>query len=165
MSKIQNYFAKYQVDGAIAWPSSSDERDKLASDLVGAEIAGSLDHWVDRAVDYIRNRVSSKEFPRKNQAWQRDVAMREALAGLTPSQQEAVIRLVAETASGAVFSAMVAFDQCVGADIRIDAHDRATSEKLATILPGETDLHDRLYDWIDAFLDQPERYDPLEPAG
>jgi hypothetical protein len=165
MSKIEDHFAKYQVDGEIVWPDNSEERDRLASDLLGAEITSGLDYWVERAVDYVRNRVSATEFPRRNQAWQHDASMRAALAGLVPEQQTAVIRLVAETASGALFSALVAFDQCVNAEIRVDAYDSETSEKIASILPGYIDLHDRLYEWIDTFSAQPERYDPSAPVG
>ena len=165
MSKIEDYFAKYHVGGEIEWPSKAEDRDRLASDLLGAEIASSLDYWVDHAVDYVRNRESPTSFPRKNEAWRRDVAMRTALADLTPTQQDAVIRLVAETASGAVFSTLVAFDQCVAAEIRIDAHDPETSEKVASILPGYIDFHDRLYEWIDAFSAQPERYDTNAPPA
>lgn len=163
MSKIEDHFAKYQVDGEIVWPSESEERDRLASDMLGAEITSSLDYWVDLAVDFVRNRVSSTNFPRKNQAWQHDITTRAAFAGLTAQQQDAVIRLVAQTASGTLFSALVAFDQCVGAEIRVDAYDPEISEKVASILPGYIDFHDRLYDWIDAFSDHAERYDPNAP--
>ena len=165
MSKIEEYFSKYQEDGDIAWPKSPEERDRLASDLLGAEIASSLDGWVDRADDLVRNRVSLVDFPRKNQAWKRDVRTREALAGLRPEQQAAVLSLVAETASGVLFSTLVAFDQCVGAEIRVAAHDRETSEKLASILPGYDDFHDRLYEWIDIFSEHPARYDPDTSGG
>jgi hypothetical protein len=160
MSKIEDDFAKYYGDDGIEWPAEPAQRDRLASDLLGAEIASSLDSWVDRAADYVRDRVSSKEFSRKNEAWRKDVATRAGLAELTPQQQYAVIRLISETAHGAVFSTLVAFDQCVGAEIRVDAHDRETSEKMASILPGEDDFHDRLYDWIVMFSDNPERYHP-----
>jgi hypothetical protein len=91
--------------------------------------------------------------------------MRAGLGGLDAAQRAAVIRLVAETASGAVFSALVAFDQCADAEIRVDAHDVETSEKLASILPRHLDFHDRLYEWIAEFSEHPERYDPNQSAG
>jgi hypothetical protein len=165
MSKIDEYFAKFHVQGEITWPDQAETRDRLASDLLGAEIVSSLDNWVDGAVDFVRNRTSTKEFPRKNLAWEHDVSMRAGLAGLSPDQQNAVIRLVAETASGVLFSALVAFDQCPAAEIRVEAYDLDTAEKLASILPGHIDFHDRLYEWIADFSEIPERYDPNAPAG
>lgn len=165
MSKIQDYFARFEVDGELAWPGDAAQRDKLASDLLGAEIVSSLDYWVNRAMDFIQNSEPSVDHRRKNVAWEREMYIRRGLASLTPEEQRAVIRLVAETASGSLFSALVAFDQCPSVEIRIDAHDLDTSEKVASILPGALDLHDRLYEWTAEFSDDPDRYDPNSPVG
>ena len=165
MSRIQDYFRALEVDGEVIWPESQDARDKLASDLLGAEITSALDSWMDRAVELLENPAPTTEHRRKNVTWERDMKLRAALATLTPEQRSAVKQLVAETSTGTLFSALVAFDQCAGIDIRIDAHDMETEEKIASVLPGYLDFHDRLYEWIAEFSEDPGRFDPNAPGG
>ena len=165
MTKIEDYFARFAGGGELQWPSKQDDRDQLASDLLGAEIVGSLDYWVNHAADLLTNATPSAEGRRKNVAWEREMKIRRSLARVPPEAQAAVIRLVAETASGCLFSALVAFDQCPGASIRVTAHDLETDAALGSIVPGDIDLHDRLYEWIEKFSEHPHRYDPSSDAG
>jgi len=139
-------------DGEFRWPADQDKRDELASDLLGAELVGSLDAWLELAYEPVRNASPSAEWRRTHSTWETDDRFREGFATLTPEQRALVEDLVSRTAEGLLFSLLVDLDQFPCGNLDLVVSDSDSGEPLASIMAGSMlDLHDRLGEWVERF--------------
>jgi hypothetical protein len=150
--------------GDLKWPSGADERNSLASRLIGAITVVALDGSMDWAAELLRVPSPSPEWRRSHTNWESYEAARNVFATLTTEQREWIERLVAHAAFGVMFSFLVHLDQFPGgwADIAI-ADPENENQQIASAVNGDTlDLHDRLGGWIEEFSEYTSTFeDPI----
>jgi hypothetical protein len=143
-------------EGGVRWPAAAEERNALASRLLGACTVASLDYWLELALDVVRNPEPSAERRRDRVDPDRDDLERKVLSGLSDEQRAVVERLMFRTAKGAVFSLLTHLDQFPSAQLDLVAFDPDSDVELASVRDGEIfDLHDRLHGWVGEFSEYP----------
>ena len=115
--------------GAFRWPSDEAERNKLASQILGACVVAGMDY-----------------------------SLADALANLPPDlsaeQLSKIRRLFLQTVSSVAFSILVKLDQFPHANLDLILSDLENDDRVASIVDGEIfDLHDRLGGWLEQFSD------------
>jgi len=150
-------------DDQLHWPAEREERDKLASQLLGACIVSAIDGWLDIAFDKLYEEQSAL-WRRNNggpKQWEQDQRFRALFQSMTAEQRDAVRKLLVSTVRGAFFSALAGLDQFPaatseheGAALELIVHDADTDQTLASVVDGDVfDLHDRLGNWLKEFSD------------
>lgn len=139
-------------DGQFRWPAATDDRNELASRLLGACSVASLDYWVESALDVLRNPEPSPERRRERTDGEQDDQEREVLGALTDEQRRVVETIVLRTAHGIMFSLLTELDQFPGAELDLVAYEPESATHLASVREGDIfDLHDRLGAWVEEF--------------
>jgi hypothetical protein len=162
MNPIESVIKKYQDnEGKFCWPDAADERNKLASNLLGAKLAANLDYWMKAAQEVIRNSEASNQYRRETLNWENAEPFRKAFASMTDEQRILAEKLLWKTASGVIHSMLVTLDQFPVGLIDVLVLNPDTEEKIANISEAETlDLHDRFYCWLTDYSETSKEYEP-----
>ncbi|HVJ17082.1 MAG TPA: hypothetical protein VM686_16690 [Polyangiaceae bacterium] len=132
----------------IAWPSSHDERQKLASRILGASIIGAAEHVLSdalRRADGTPPEPGSSDYP----ALLRDA---EVLQTLSPAQRDVVQRLLRRTAYFALYWPLVKAGNLPGAllDLTVTPTSANSSDAPLT-LTDFSSPHTLFHQWVEEF--------------
>jgi hypothetical protein len=152
---MKELIEKYVVDkfGNIEIPGLEEEKQDLARALLGISLISSLDNWLSSAFDLVDNPKRDKPFIRDNVVSKKDKAYRAAFANLDNVVKEKIKQLIADTATGVMFSTLVTFDQFDFGELQIKLVPKTLNgEKEELDLNKKCeDLHDELPEWIENF--------------
>jgi hypothetical protein len=128
----------------MIWPESDEEFGKAARDVFLTEMVNHTKHWFEHARDLVENPDPENPLQRN---WERYMEFRKTFATMSPDQKKAVLEVLWESISGAVFSALCTLDQFPdgGAELWIWDGPGGKAGRKARIVPAGRELHDEYY--------------------
>jgi hypothetical protein len=151
---------KYARDkfGNLEIPESEEQKKQLAREVFGKNLVNILDGWIADAFDLVDNPEPQEPFTRDNAASRKDKTFRNTFQNLDSHSKEKIKELIADTATGILFSTLVSFDQFDYGQLKITLTPKTTGnlkeEWQITNTKEMLDLHDKLDEWIENYSKQ-----------
>jgi hypothetical protein len=154
----------FDDDGRIKWPLGQTEREEWARLIYGNQLAASVDYWINYAKDLLEQPAPRRPYAFLNNAASADRAYRGTFSTLTAKQKRRVLMLVAEVASGVLYSSQKALDDVFEFEgqLEIKLRTKVGSGENAeiTLAPGEEELYHLALQSLDTFSEFAEACSP-----
>jgi hypothetical protein len=141
---------QYMKDASRLWKeemSMQDQKD-LALELLGVEMYSSAGYWHRYALKMLEEPFDESKYPRKNEVYNSDKRIKQALGSLTKAQRKALGELFGKVCDGVGHSILARLYQPPFGGVCRIAHDNREG---ATHMfdPSPFDLHELWFRWKD----------------